>query len=86
MDSVPKPLDVEDTRSIDFDQFGPQNILGVAWDTTTDESVIKTAIVLGSMTQRGLLSMLSQVYDLIGMLAGWPFLLIVRHIVQSLFC
>ena len=52
-------------------------------DSITDKFMVKVNIVRSPMMRRGLLSMLSQIYNPLGMLG--LFLLAAQHLVQGLF-
>ena len=56
--------------------------LGVKWDTEKDTLGFMIKLVEKPSTRRGLLSMLSSVYDLLGL--GAPFVLKGREIIQQL--
>ena len=56
--------------------------LGVKWDTEKDTLEFKMKLVEKPSTRHGLLSMLSSVYDPLGL--GAPFMLKRRQIIQQL--
>ena len=57
-------------------------MLGVLWNTEDDAFGFKVALKRKPMTRRGVLSVLSSVYDPLGF--GAPFLLKGKHILQKL--
>ena len=50
-----------------------QKVLEVYWNTSTDRLTVKVNVEKRSITQRGLLSMISQVHDVLGLVQ--PFIL-----------
>ena len=57
-------------------------MLGVCWDLDIDELFYKVGAMDKALTRRGLLSMLSSVYDPLGLSS--PFILLARWIIQDL--
>ena len=60
-----------------------ERALGVFWDVKCDSFGYKAKEMKGPMTKRGILSMLSSIYDPLGLAS--PFILRARRIVQDLF-
>lgn len=58
-----------------------QKTLGVRWDPTSDEFVIKVEVRQKPLTRRGLCSTIGQIFDPIGI--SQPYVLVGRHILQD---
>ncbi len=69
--------------SIDYDTEVTERVLGIQWNIKEDTIGYKTLISNKPFTKRGALSVLSSVYDPIGLAS--PFILTARKIVQELF-
>ena len=63
---------VPSVKSLDFGELPTQKVLYVLWDANVDVLMMKVEVQLQPLTQRGVLSVLSQVYDPSGMVQ--PFL------------
>ena len=69
-------------RTLDIGSPLEERALGVGWDLDADELLYKVGVMDKPLTRRGLLSMLSSVYDPLGLAS--PFILPARCIVQEL--
>ena len=69
-------------EGLTFSKFPEDKALGVKWNTIKDTLGFQTKMVENPSTIRGLLSMLSSIYDSLGL--GAPFLLKGRLIIQQL--
>lgn len=75
--SIPENSRSEEMKDLDFDQdiLPVERALGVQWCTETDSFEFKINIQEKPLTRRGILSMVSSIYDPLGMLAPSSFLL-----------
>ena len=70
------------TRCIDVDNIPPERALGVYWTIESDSLSFRIEIRPHSTTRRGILSVVSSVYDPLGLAA--PFVLPVKILLQGL--
>ena len=70
-------------RNVDLRCSGlpAQKALGVYWDPATDRMMVKVGVKQRSCTRRGLMSMIAQTYDPMGLIQ--PFLLPARQLLQE---
>ena len=68
---------------LNFDDWPTQKVLGVFWNPAVDRIVIHINIKERPQTKRGMLSMLHQVFDPLGITI--PFIIIGRRILQAAF-
>ena len=82
--SIPENSRSKEMKDLDFDQdvLPVERALGRQWCTETDSSEFKINIQEKPLTRRGILSMVSSIYDLLGMLA--PVILPAKQILQKL--
>lgn len=75
--SIPEDSRSKEMKDLDFDQdiLPVERALGVQWCTETDSFEFKINIQEKPLTRRGILSMVSSIYDPLGMLAPSSFLL-----------
>ena len=69
-------------NSLEFSEPHLERALGVHWDVTNDEFVFKISVKEKPAARRGILSIVSSVYDLLGFAA--PFILQAKLIMQDL--
>ena len=71
--SLPESERSTTTTSLDFSEPHLERALGVHWDVTNDEFVFKISVKEKPATRRGILSIVSSIYDPLGFVA--PFIL-----------
>jgi hypothetical protein len=70
-------------RDLDLEAQTIERALGVIWDTKRDAPTFNISLPTKPPTKRGILSVLSSVYDPLGLIG--PFILRARQVVQELF-
>ena len=80
--SIPEEERSVSIRELNFDQPTIERALGARWDITKDEFVFKVVIKERQPTRRGLLSIVSSMYDPLGFTA--PFVLPAKILLQDL--
>ena len=80
--SIPPEERSKKARERDLDAPLEERALGVYWCVDSDSFTYRTTAMEKPLTKRGLLSMLSSVYDPLGFAS--PFILLARRIVQDL--
>ena len=75
MDSIPTDERSKTVADLDLDseRLPVERALGVRWDTESDKFGVKIKMKRGCLTKRGLLTILSSVYDPLGFVS--PFVL-----------
>ncbi|XP_077971754.1 uncharacterized protein LOC144425871 [Styela clava] len=82
MNSIPEVDRAVSSENLNLDKVSSQKVLGLSWNIPLDSFVFEVDIQQKPHTRRGLLSMLSQVFDPLGMLG--PFLLPMKKLLQRL--
>ena len=82
LNSLPESERSTTVTSLDFSEPHLERALGVHWDVTNDEFVFKISVKQKPATRRGILSIVSSVYDPLGFAA--PFILQAKLIMQEL--
>ena len=80
LNSVPED-DLAPNVDLSVDQLPTHKTLGIVWDPTSDEFRVRVGINEKPCTRRGLLSMIGQTYDPLGIIQ--PFLLPARQLLQQ---
>ena len=83
VESVPESDRAASVRDLDFDRTLTERALGVQWHVTSDTFGFKIATKDKPPTRRGILSMISSIYDPVGFVA--PFHLSAKILLQN-FC
>ncbi|XP_054869314.1 uncharacterized protein LOC129349591 [Amphiprion ocellaris] len=84
LSSIPPEDRATEVKDLDLDQdaLPIERALGVQWCIQSDEFKFHVNIQLKPLTRRGILSMMSSIYDPLGMLS--PVILLARNILQEL--
>ena len=82
LESLPQSERAAQVKSMDFDKLPIERALGVQWDVHSDKFGFKIVIKDRPATRRGILSIVSSVYDPLGFVA--PFILNAKLILQDL--
>ena len=84
LESIPVAERAKEVRDLDFDvdDLPIERSLGAFWNIETDQFVFKIRIKDKPLTRRGMLSVVSSVYDPLGFIC--PFLLPAKAILQDL--
>ena len=82
IESVPESERAALVKNLDFDQLPVERALGVQWNVSSDKFGFKIIIKDRPVTRRGILSIVSSVYDPLGFAA--PFILNAKLILQDL--
>ncbi|XP_028408734.1 uncharacterized protein LOC114531301 [Dendronephthya gigantea] len=82
LESVPESERAAKVKNLDFDQTSIERALGVGWNVSSDTFGFSVVIKDRPSTRRGILSVVSSVYDPLGFAA--PFILIAKLILQDL--
>ena len=82
LESVPESERAAQVKSLDFDKLPIERALGVQWNVSSDSFGFTIVIKDRPATRRGLLSIVSSVYDPLGFVA--PFILNAKLILQDL--
>ena len=82
--SIPEHHKAKQFKELDLDKdkLPIERALGIEWNTESDSFAIKVAIKVRALTRRGILSMVSSIYDPLGFLS--PFTLKAKQILQGL--
>ncbi|XP_061578953.1 uncharacterized protein LOC133445646 [Cololabis saira] len=82
--SIPESQRASNLKELDLDreQLPIERALGIQWNTESDTFTFKVANKNKPLTRRGILSMVSSIYDPLGFLA--PFILKAKQILQEL--
>ena len=80
--SIPEHHRAKQFKELDLDKEPIERALGIEWNTESDSFAIKVAIKDRALTRRGILSMVSSIYDPLGFLS--PFTLKAKQILQGL--
>ena len=82
--SIPKDERAKEVKDLDLDQdkLPIERALGIQWSVESDEFFFKIVIKESPLTRRGILSVVSSVYDPLGLLS--PVILPVKIILQEL--
>ena len=82
MESIPTSERATLVKDLDFDHASIEIVLGVRWHVASDTFGFKITIKDRAATRRGILSVVSSVYDPLGIVA--PFILTAKLILQEL--
>ena len=82
IESIPESERAGGVKDLNFSQPTIQRALGTHWDVVTDEITFKVTIKEKPPTRRGLLSIVSSIYDPLGLVA--PFVLPAKILLQEL--
>lgn len=82
LESLPESERASIVRDLDFNNHSVERALGVQWNVTSDRFGFKITIKDRPATRRGILSIISSVYDPLGFAA--PFVLQAKLILQDL--
>ena len=82
IESVPESERAALVKNLDFDQLPVERALGVQWNVSSDKFGFRIVIKDRPVTRRGILSIVSSVYDPLGFAA--PFILNAKLILQDL--
>ena len=82
MESLPESERASVLKSLDFNSWAVERALGVQWNISSDQFGFKIAIKDRPATRRGILSIVSSIYDPLGFAA--PFLFQAKLILQDL--
>jgi len=80
---IPHEDQAPSVRDLNMEALPVERALGVIWDTECDVLTFRISKPMKPATKRGILSVLSSVYDPLGLIS--PFILNARRIVQELF-
>ena len=82
--SIPEQIRAREMKDLDLDQdiLPIERALGVQWCIETDSFIFKIQLQDKPLTRRGILSMVSSIYDPLGMLA--PLILSAKQVLQEL--
>ena len=80
--TVPEEDRLGGVSNLDLNKASSDRTLGVSWNTQTDQFEIRVCIKEKPVTRRGILSMMSQVFDPMGIIH--PFLLPAKRLMQEL--
>ncbi|XP_028413087.1 uncharacterized protein LOC114535946 [Dendronephthya gigantea] len=80
--SLPESDRAEKIKDLDFDKLSIERVLGVQWNVSTDQFGFSIVIKVRPLTRRGILSVVSSVFDPLGFAA--PFILQAKQILQEL--
>jgi len=82
MECIPQSERAGDVKDLNFSQPSIQRALGKHWDVVTDEFIFKVTIKEKPSTRRGLFSIVTSIYDSLGLVA--PFVLPAKILLQEL--
>ena len=82
IESVPEANRAAQVKNLELDQLPVERALGDQWDVTSDQFGFKIIVKDRPATRRGILSVVSSVYDPLGFAA--PFILLEKLILQDL--
>ncbi|XP_068675732.1 uncharacterized protein [Montipora foliosa] len=82
LQTLPESERAAQVKSLDFDKLPIEKALGVQWDVSSDHFGFTIVIKDRPATRRGLLSIISSIYDQLGFVA--PFILNAKLILQDL--
>ncbi|RUA05619.1 MAG: hypothetical protein DSY43_04230, partial [Gammaproteobacteria bacterium] len=82
IESVPESERASSVKDLDLDRLPMERALGILWNVETDMFCFKTTIKDSPLTRRGVLSVISSVYDPLGFVS--PFLLPAKELLQDL--
>ena len=82
IESIPESERAGNAKEVNFSQPSIQRALGKNWDVITDEFTFKVTIKEKPPTRRGLLSIISSIYDPLGLVT--PFVLSAKILMQEL--
>lgn len=82
--SIPEEKQAGSVKDIDLDKLPLESTLGVQWNVESDSFEFHIVLKQKEETRRGILSMISSIYDPLGFLA--PFILIAKTLLQELCC
>ena len=80
LSSIPQK-DLAESVGLDRDCLPAQKALGVYWNASTDRLMVKVDVKRRPCTRRGLLSMIAQTYDPLGLIQ--PFILPAKQLLQE---
>ena len=80
--SIPKDERAKEVKDLDLDKLPIERALGIQWSAESDEFYFKIVIKERPLTRRGILSVMSSIYDPLGLLS--PVILPVKVILQEL--
>ena len=83
LDSVPEQDRLNSNRNLDLEKCSlpTERALGVLWDVENDCMGVRANPKVAPMTRRGLLSVMSSVYDSLGMVC--PYVLLAKKLFQQ---
>ncbi|KAK3747784.1 hypothetical protein QZH41_013322, partial [Actinostola sp. cb2023] len=82
LDSIPEPERAGSVKTLDFDHDLIERALGILWDVQPDTLGFKIAVKEKPATRRGILSVVSSIYDPLGFVS--PFILQAKILLQEL--
>ena len=82
IESLPESERAEKIKDLNFDKLSVERVLGVQWNVSTDQFGFSIVIKDRPPTRRGILSVVSSVFDPLGFVA--PFILQAKQILQDL--
>lgn len=82
LDSIPEDERAKSVKKLDFEKLPNERTLGVHWKVESDRLGLETEVKEKALTRRGILSVMSSVFDPLGIVA--PFMLPVKVLVQRL--
>jgi len=82
LNAIPEAERAKNVKKLDFETFPTERALGVQWDVEEDRLGFKTQVKEKPLTRRGILSVMSSVYDPLGIVS--PFMLPVKILLQDL--
>ena len=82
IESIPESERAKSVKDLDFDQTLIERALGVKWHVASDTFRFSIVVKDRPPTRRGILSIVSSVYDLLGFVA--PFLVQAKTLLQDL--
>ncbi len=80
--SLPESERAEQIKDLNFDKVSIERVLGVQWNVSTDQFGFSIVVKDRPLTRRGILSVVSSVFDPLGFVA--PFILQAKQILQDL--
>jgi len=79
---VPEDDQASAILDLNLDDLATTKALGVYWNMNSDCFEVRVSIQKRPLTKRGLLSMVSQIYDVLGLVQ--PFILTARELLQEI--
>ena len=82
LESLPESERAATVKDLDFNEIHVERALGVRWNITSDKFGYKIVVKDRPATRRGILSVVSSIYDPLGFVS--PFVLVAKFILQDL--